>query len=92
MSKKTRKEKIIADLRRKLDVGKTNRPSEQTHISTPIIHQENKTIKKAVVLTDLSNQEISLIDKNYFLADIRKTFLLTGIVVFWELVLFYFWK
>lgn len=80
MPKKTRREKIIADLRRKLG---TNQP-------TPIIPEQKEFYTLPKIQTTQSTSVQNLIPINYLKKDLTKTFVLAILAISLELVL-YFW-
>lgn len=80
--KKTRQQKVIADLRRKLQTASNAATPLQTmpekKIMPPIVRQQNSTLENT-----------SAVDVNqYLINDLSKTVFLTGLIVLAEFFLF----
>lgn len=93
MSKKTREEKIIAELRRKLSDLKT--PSlDNSSVKTPV-----KEAKPVLSFPNLPKKEVVRAAQNTFVydyslvaKDLRKTFFLTTLALSLEFVLYFILK
>lgn len=90
MSKKTRKEKIIADLRKKLAKSSSPNTKKRDESETPLYTLSKSQFKTEVKdLKETKDNFLPDADKKYIINDLRKTFLLTGTVLAIEFVLFY---
>ncbi|TSC53963.1 MAG: hypothetical protein LiPW16_226 [Microgenomates group bacterium LiPW_16] len=85
MPKKTKKEKIIAELRRRLETARAGR--EEVKYNPPPIPQPSTSISAPNVSLPLSTSTTS-----YIIHDLRKTFLLSGLAISLELVLYLIWR
>ncbi|MFH0864101.1 MAG: hypothetical protein V1858_03370 [Candidatus Gottesmanbacteria bacterium] len=94
MPKKTKKEKIITELRRKLEL---NQPSQEN--STIILSETGKTYTEDKLTTNYHlpsinrtytpPQPINHQSTSYIIKDLRKTFLLAGLAIGFELVVYW---
>jgi len=96
MPKKTRKEKIIADLRRKMVIQEKTNIDENTVISAPIINNpiEKKTYSLNVGNTHFrpaidNTSRLMVVDPKYIKADLKKTLFLTAVVLVVEFMLYW---
>jgi len=80
--KKTKKEKIIAELRRKLQ--SVEQGTETVKVVRP---PEEKKIE--VKITPQSTQNLANFDRSFIIHDLRKTFLLSGLAISLELVVYW---
>lgn len=80
--KKTRQQKIVAELRRKLQI------QNQTYAFSPSQTPEQPKKKHAYVLRTTPN----VTAYPYIKHDLLKTFILTGTVIIFELILFFLTK
>lgn len=82
--KKTRHQKIIADLRRKLNLKKAESFPLGVEKQSPILPKQTPVI---------SQGEISHLDTaSYLIHDLSKTAILTAVIVFFQLVFFFLLK
>jgi len=104
MPQKTRREKQIAELRRKLAMQTQNAPAGDASYS---LSRHETTLKKEIIKEAPYKLTTPLVEKNlssgnfveslavntkYVAADLRKTFLLTILVIVFEMMLFYVWE
>lgn len=95
MPKKTRKEKIIADLRRKIIIQEKTNNNENPIINSPFVKAsiEEKTYSLNTnssfkpITEKVSN--LIVVDPKYIKADLRKTFLMTAVVLIVEFMLYW---
>jgi len=95
MPQKTRREKQIAELRRKLAMKMQNASTVNPlySISAKEAVPKEEIIKEASQnLTSGNFMESLTLNTKYVTADLRKTFFLTMLVIVFELVLFYVWE
>ncbi len=81
MPKKTRQEKIIADLRRKLETVKTPGPvlRQPLNTNTSYLLPTTPTLKQ-----DTTQKQV-----DYFITkDLRKTFILAGLAISFEIIVY----
>jgi hypothetical protein len=84
MSKKTKRQKVIAAYRNKLRLLQKDQQSE-------IVTQQEKPLEKQT-LNDLPKPNVSadlMLYRTYFLNDFRKSILFIGIILALEIVLYY---
>lgn len=80
MPKKTRKEKIIAELRRKLETAK---------ISDEKVIVEKKESPRPIPNFQFPTSNIPTVATSFVLRDLKKTFLLAGLAISLELVVYW---
>lgn len=91
MPKKTKKEKIIAQYRRKLKL--LERLQAPPSFNKEVISNQNS--KKATNKTELNitfekkNEDKDIKTVSFFLADLRKSFILIGIIIALEILLYF---
>ncbi|MBI2074327.1 MAG: hypothetical protein HYT83_00645 [Candidatus Levybacteria bacterium] len=92
--KKTRQQKIIADLRRKLQ--STSHPSSTSQaidnksiVQNTLPNQEKQTNTNKFISTYITNKVVSAGVYSYLPYDLQKTFFLTTSIVAVELLLFF---
>lgn len=85
MPKKTRQEKIIADLRRKLETVKITDKAviEKKEPSSSLPSSANYPLTGPKHLENNST--------SYVLKDLRKTFLLAGLAISFEIIVYWLW-
>lgn len=82
MPKKTRRDKIVAQERKRLKLLAQVSISEITPVREPL-----PKIAKTTVVESLSQEDISV--KNYFFGDLKKSFLLIGCIIALEIVIYF---
>ncbi len=83
MPKKTRKEKILSQIR------KQNRQKMQTHVSEPDDDLTQKKVESSVFTPAVKQSGPETAIEKYFLNDLRKSLLITGAIFALE-IFFYF--
>ena len=102
MPHKSRKEKIIAELRRKVSQTKSKQQlSSQTTVPEPDIKNDktsidnNFIIKSNLLLRQQKKEDnysvssLVLPDYSYIVSDLKRTFLLTGLIILLEILLYW---
>lgn len=91
MPKKTRKEKIIAQLRRKLETTKVK--DQKWEMEDEKLDDEMRGMKKEISLQDipLPNQasQVPSLTSGYMMKDLRKTFFLAGLAISLEFIVYW---
>lgn len=104
MPQKTRREKQVAELRRKLAMQTQNAPAanpsysisgKDTAPKKEMLQETSYKLTAPVAEKNFSNgnfAETLAMNTKYVAADLRKTFLLTFLVIVFEMILFYVWE
>ena len=87
MSKKTRKEKIIASYRRKLHILKKQETQPAAGQPQETVHQPVKPVN--IIEKKLAPADEDLTIKKFFLSDLRKSAVIISLIIALEIV-FYF--
>lgn len=84
MPKKTKKEKIIAELRRKLEATRVRREGEKW------VHEVRGEKESTTSPTSIPTSHIPpALPTSYIIKDLQKTFLLAGLAISLELVVYW---
>lgn len=92
--KKTRKQKLLADLRRQTQSTVSKEPDSTTY-SIPVSISDPASISKPHAVSTYAGSvqaKVVTIDYRYLITDLRKTILLTSAIVIAELVIKFWLK
>ncbi len=90
MSRKTRQEKIIADLRRKLETARIKDENQSIGNEADLENGERETEKSSIRNHSQNmTKNLSLTSTAYIKKDLTKTFILTILAISLEIVLYF---
>ena len=86
MAKKTRKEKIIAQYRRKLQLLETR---SENIISPPVVANKQHIEAKQIMSSSVSLSDEDQVTKKYFISDFKKSLIIIVLVIALEIGLYF---